>query len=1092
MNIKEENMKKGFTLVEVMVAIFIFVLIIIAAYQIYERSQRTYILGEQLSDVQQNIRFSYQQISYDLRISGFNVYPDDESTRPDEQIEGAWSGAIAIRSDFDESPAGSDYTCEDSNNDRLCDSGTGNFMAVSTANNEIRIYGLAKKPNDPNGETVKFLADLSKPRDAKVSEISNLETVEIKGLAINQTDPPYTLYRITIDEDAAIPSNGTVPQSALIWTPLASSIYSLQFTYYSEKGINDDNIIPPDELDIRSKENEYLKKHGYPFGSAPTNFIKNVKFTLKGVTQNPDPRWVDSSDPYQATKNKRKVELSSTIVLKNVGVSPHELADTVPPDGPTDLDTTPGYCNGILLTWVPSLALDVTSYYIQSVSESLYTTWGSSWKYTCDDFPSTCLILSTPEVHSGGRVGYFLPNLEPSLKYYARVLSQDKAGNFSLDSTNTVEFMLSPNPIKPNPPLLKDTVVDLYNNLNRLYVKWDPPEGYDSSQSSICKEPPATEDAYFDSKVRDLYGFRVYHKRFPSSTASDFSVDETGNLVASESVPSSNPLKNTFTSYPDIKGCPCEYYAYKMKSVTSCAPYAPIGNPSCSFISELSSVSMDADSNPVAYLIPELQDFSIIPQIVPEKPNKPSPNAVEVSPENWDVTLSIPIKLSVALKDPSANPVYTSYPDGGQIEVWRYKIYMYNNQTDAINDENRIEILDTNISGGDDYQDWDSGIDGGKDYLIEGESVSFNLGIINIPAGEQRFIRVRGYYKCASGDYEGELSQETSVPCIVNYNTKIIDPPIDNLTITQSLYNILFQATGIPDGTNITSIEFHIPNPYNEKFTTTCQETTPGPTCTAVFPWNTTSYPDGTYLIIARILDSNGCSAATQRIVNLNRTCGDYIIQSQSILNDELTFELFKQNTASSVLLKGISFTSSGNYLYDRINFYESDPSVGSPPPFTLWQSGTPTNMDGEWIGYDYPYPYEQYNWCEYLKLYADPSNSTKRNWFRLNFDKNINASNGALNLIGHFYYVNCDASESFSYSISKNANKTYNLNRRTCYYVLNNSTPKKPIVTFDLCTGYFNLYCPTAGAGICTGELIVYSPKTELSCTNIPIYLGP
>lgn len=1086
-------MKKGFTLVEIMVAIFIFVLIIIAAYQVYERSQKTYILGEQLSDLQQNVRFAYEQISYDLRIAGFNVYPDDESTRPDEQIEGAWSGAIAIRADFNQSPASSDYTCTDSNNDRLCDEGTGQFLSVSTDNSEIRIYALAKKPNDSNGETIKFKADLSKPRDAKVGESGNLETIEVKGIAINQTNPPYTLYRITIDPNANISNGGTVPQSALVWTPLAGNIYSLNFTYYNNQGIGDDKIIAPDENDISSKEDEYLKKHGYPFGSALTNYIKNVKFTLKGVTQNPDPRWVDSKDPYQVTKNKRKIDLSSTIVLKNVGVSPHELADTVPPDGPTDLDFTLGYCNGVLLTWLPSMALDVTSYYIQVASEGLYSNWGYSWKYNCDDFPSTCTILSTPEAHANGRVGFYITaGLEYGEHYFARVFSQDKAGNFSLDSTNTVDFYITPNPLKPKAPQLSNFTEDIVNNFNRLIVNWIPPEGYDESQSSTCKEPPVTEDAYFSTKVRDLYGYRIYHKRFPTSQASDFSVDEIGNIVAKEvDEPGAPKIDTTLTSYPDIKACPCEYYAYKMRSVTSCTTLTPpFNDPSCAFISELSDISKDANSNPVAYQIPELKDFSSNPQIVPAKPQSLSASAALVSPENYSVTLNFPITLSVVEKDNSAfPPTYTPYNDI-KIECWRYKVYSYNNETDATNDENSIEILDTNLSGPGDLDDWDAGIDGGKENLIEGTILSFSIGEFNIPTGESRFFRVRGYYKCASGDYLGELSQPVSVPCITNYNISIIDPPIDDITITQSLYNITLGVSSLPPGVNITSVEFAVPNPYNEKFISVCVG---NPNCTAIFPWNATAYPDGRYLITATIIDSNGCSAFTQRWVNLNRACGDFTIQSESIFNDELIFELSKLNTTNYVLLKGISFSSTGNYLYEKINFYESHPSSGSPTTYTLWESGIPTDMNNQWIGYNYPYPFNENNWCEYLRLYPDPSNSAKRNFFKINFDKNIDSSNGPLNLIGSFNYINCDGV--FVYSFNMNKGDTININvlKKTCYYEINPTSSKIPTVTADYCNGIFTLQCPTGGgSGGCNGDFIAHYPNSELECTNIAIFIGP
>ncbi|MEJ5165611.1 MAG: prepilin-type N-terminal cleavage/methylation domain-containing protein [Thermoanaerobaculia bacterium] len=1085
-------MKKGFTLVEVLVAIFIFVLILISAYQVYERSQKTYILGEQLADLQQNIRFAYEQISYDLRRTGFNVYPDDESTRPDEQIEGMWRGAIAIRSDFDERPAGSEYNCQDSDSNRICDSETGAFLNVSTSNDEIRIYALAKKPNDPNGETISFLADLSKPRNAKIGEIGNLETIEVKGIAINQNNPPYTLYRITVDPNVNITNGQKVPQSALIWTPLASNIYSLTFTYYSEVGIHSSNVLPPDENDITSKEMEYLRKHGYPFGAAPTNFAKYVRFNLKGLTQTPDPRWVDKSDPYPATKNKRKIELTSTIVLKNVGVSPHELADTVPPDSPTNLDYTDGYCDGILLTWEPSLALDVTSYYIQVVESEYYITmWGGTWKYGCDDMPTHCYITSNPETHADGRVGFYVPNLDRTKTYYARVFSQDKAGNFSLDYTNTVSFRVNPNPIKPKPPEFNEFVEKPYNGLNRLFVTFREPQGYDDTQSSTCKEPPATEDAYFSYKIRDLYGYRIYHKRFPTSTPQDFSVDETGNLVASEST---NPkIEATMTEFPDVKACPCEYYAYKMKSVTACATYTgSYGKADCTgyFLSNLSEISKDQDLNPKAYLIPEHQSFTSNPKLVPAKPTDFSASAVSLGGNRYAVSVTFPITFSVVERWDGNPPTYQPASDPTlKTECWRYKIYMYNTENDANNNQNGVEVLDQSIMGTGDYQDWDAGVDGGKEYLREEDPITFNIGEFEIPTGHKKFFRIRGYYKCASGEWEGELSKVASVPCIITWEGEISNPKIDYLTVTQPTLNITFTAKNVPADVSSINVVFRIPVPYNESFSGVCS----GNPCSVTFPWNNTAYPDGTYVVNVTATDSKGCTAFFERWIVLNRTCGDYIIQNASYFNDNLTFELYKQNTSTYVLLKGISFSSSGNYLYEKIDFYESDPNSGSPTPFNLWQSATPTNMDGKWIGYDYPYPYNQSNWYGYLRMYRDPSNSTKYNWFKLNFDKNINSSNGPLNLTGNFFYKICDKDFFCNFNMPQKSNFTCDSPfSPMCYYVVEYYTAKKPDITAVDYPGASVSFSCKAGGGNCTGKVTIYSPYSELLCTNIPIFIGP
>ncbi len=1088
---KEEYMKKGFTLVEVLVAIFIFVLVLIAAYQVYERSQKTYILGEQMADLQQNVRFAYEQISLDLRRAGYNVYPDDESKRPDEQIEGMWSGAIAIRADFDEEPAGDDYICEDTNGDRMCDGGTGNFLNVSTRNEEIRIYALAKKPND-SGETIKFLADLSKPRNAFVGDLDHMEIIEIKGVAINQNNPPYTLYRITIDKDATINDGGTVPSTDLVWTPLASNIYSLQFTYYTEAGIEPSYILTPDPLDLTSLELDNLRVHGFPFGGTPSNHVKYVQFSLKGLTQNPDPMWVDGSDPYPQTKNKRKIELKSTIVLKNVGMAPHELADIVPPDAPTDLDYTDGYCNGVLLTWQPSLALDVTSYWIQVLDDNSYNNFGGEFKYNCDDLPESCYVISTPEPHYNGRVGWFI-DLQYGITYHARVFSQDKAGNFSLDAAtlgaNDPPFEIKNNPIKPKAPnfVLENFKTDVFQNLNRFFVSFEPPKGYESTQPDNCKKPPVEEDAYFDIKIRDLYGYRLYHKRFPTSTASDFTVtDEEAYRVAREKDPS-NPgeiyIDVSQTSFPDIKACPCEYYTYKIRSATSCSILSPQNKEAdCAnlFLSDFSDIPKDSIGEPVAFLIPEHQDYSIDPKIVPGKPQSINASAVQTSPENYSITL----KVSPVISAVKRNADGTYEPTDLKIEAWRYKVYKYNTEEDANNDTNGQEILDTNLSGAGDLADWDAGVDGGKEYLKEAEEVSFAIGEFNIPSGEKRYFRVRGYYRCADGanEYLGQLSDPISVPCNVNWTPIITAPPVDNALIT-SPYTFIFEARNLQGGVTISTVTFSIPTPYNESYTVNGSNP-------AFWDWNNPTYPDGTYLLTVSATDSNGCSVTVDRYFVINSACGNYKINTLSPpFNDEITYQLQRLITNNYVLLKRIAYSSSGNYLYENINFYESDPTAGSPTPINLW-SGTAQNLDGKWIGYDQPIVYNQSNWCGHLKLHPDPSDSTKQNWFRVNFDKNIDSSNGALNLLGDFTYINCDGVQIEPYNIPKKGTMNINLNKIICGYT-NSINTRSPNITIDYCTGFVSLYCP-AGSGYCTGSITFYYPNTELECKKVPIYLGP
>ncbi len=1090
-------MKRGFTLIEVMVAIFIFVLVILAAYQIYERSQKTYILGEQMADLQQNLRFAYEEVSHDLRIAGYNVYPDSESTRPDEQIEGMWNGAIAIRADFNEEIAPSGYACVDSNGDKLCDSGTGEFLTVSTDNSEIRIYALAKKPFDPNGETIRFRADLSKPRDAKVNEVNKLEIIEIKGVALTQNNPPYTLYRITIDEDEVIPSGQKVPESALIWTPIASNIYSLNFTYYSESGISETHKLAYDEPDISGKEMDLLRKHGFPFGTPPMNFVKNVYFTLKGMTQRPDPKFVDPKDPNEDTKNHRKIEFSSTIVMKNLGMSPHELADTVPPDAPKNLEVVGGYCDGALYTWEPSLALDVTAYYIQVASQNLYeVNWGGSWKYNCDDYPQTCTITSTPEIHPGGRFGWYLRGLEIGTKYYARVFSQDRAGNLSLDSTNTVEITIDPNPIKPNPPQVGDITEGVEDNLNRLFVGYTPPTGYDLSQNNACKEPPASKDGYFSLLVRDLYGYKLFHRRQISQEAQEFTPQINADLVEDPA----KPFTTSVVSYPDIKACPCEYYAYKIQAVTTCPDSEDdyTKSPPCLHISEFSEISKGEDGNPKAYLAPELQPIATVPQIVPAKPGTPNAIAIESPPGSghYNITLSFSTNFSVVYSDMGAPPSYTPAPNNLKIECWRYKIFVYDEDPLENPSAPGTEIVDEVISGVGDGPDWDAMVDGGKVFLVEGEPVSFNFPL-DIPHGEKKYIRVQGIYNCSTGIREGEPSLPAPVPCDILWQGVIFDPPVDYSVIRQPSHTFVFKVTGLPPGESISLVQFTI---YPLGISSGPLACIGNPECSTLWIWNNLGVPDGTYQLKVTAIDQKGCQAEFLRYFTINSSCGIFTIENRYISSDKLIFNLRESITdpnVKGVLLKRVSFYTPGTYLYEDINFYNQQPDMGSPPPtpVLLWSSAFPQDINNKWIGKDGDWPYLESNFPEcpiILNLDIDPTNAYS-NWFKINFDKEIISSNGALNLMGSFHYKIGGATETFTFSgFAKGTSFSVSVPGVVLNYNYV-ASKKMPNISVDYCIGSFNLSCNLPPN--CDGTLTVnYIPfaNTDLVCTNIPIFSGP
>ncbi|MDM8516887.1 prepilin-type N-terminal cleavage/methylation domain-containing protein [Desulfobacterales bacterium HSG16] len=64
--------KKGFTLIELLVVMLITLIVMTGIYSTYMTQQKAYIVQEQISEMQQNLRVSMYQIERDFRMAGFS------------------------------------------------------------------------------------------------------------------------------------------------------------------------------------------------------------------------------------------------------------------------------------------------------------------------------------------------------------------------------------------------------------------------------------------------------------------------------------------------------------------------------------------------------------------------------------------------------------------------------------------------------------------------------------------------------------------------------------------------------------------------------------------------------------------------------------------------------------------------------------------------------------------------------------------------------------------------------------------------------------------------------------------------------------
>lgn len=62
---------RGFTLIEILIALSTFLIVLFAIYTSFESSQATYAAGEQRADIQQSARIAMEMMSADLRLAGY-------------------------------------------------------------------------------------------------------------------------------------------------------------------------------------------------------------------------------------------------------------------------------------------------------------------------------------------------------------------------------------------------------------------------------------------------------------------------------------------------------------------------------------------------------------------------------------------------------------------------------------------------------------------------------------------------------------------------------------------------------------------------------------------------------------------------------------------------------------------------------------------------------------------------------------------------------------------------------------------------------------------------------------------------------------
>jgi type II secretory pathway pseudopilin PulG len=441
--------ERGMSLIEALIATAVLAIGLIVALTVYDASRKAFAKGENATEQQESIRIAYDMLTSDIRMLGFNVNPDGDPARPDEQLEGALEHAIIFRGDFDQSDPGANQTPEAS-------LAGGPFHNVSTGNDEIVAYVLSK-PDGTGPDTIIFQADVKEPvRDGRV------EPVSISNVVLNPTSPPYTLYRVTFNNDSSTYGGS----GFVVRTPVVENVQNMSFVYKGTGGeFRDGSATIPET----------------PEAKEARSGLTLVHVSLVGMTRQQDLNYTDPGDT--ATPHFRKFELQGDVTPRNMRFKGIQdlSADVTPPGKPSTPTLVPGHCDGLLVMWDANPASDeVTQYRV-------------NWGITAGAVTASRNVSGSP---------LYLDLLSDDTTYFVTVQAQDAQGNISVQSDPASTRTTNAN--TPKPPTDVTTTTDL---TYRVSIGWTPVTANTASDPSGDPLAP---------RIRDLAGYRIYRDADPT------------------------------------------------------------------------------------------------------------------------------------------------------------------------------------------------------------------------------------------------------------------------------------------------------------------------------------------------------------------------------------------------------------------------------------------------------------------------------------------------------------------------------------------------------------------------------------------------
>ena len=353
------NVQRGFSLSEILVAVAIFAIIMVATLMIYDRSNRVFKNSVENAEMQQNTRAAYDRVISDVRMAGFDFdrdgIPSRAATAPWQPNTNYAAGTIVSRvgggsGSFEVITAGQsgnlepawppnpgdtypndgtvqwrrlgpvyqqpdeqiefagrsaitirgnlDYSSDVSNEhgrEPDYEPVAGQFPIVTTANNEIVTYAL-RRMNGTSPDTLTFYADVAKPRAAYPGgDAETLVSIPNVDLCDGGCNNPPYTLMRFTIGEDGLPTAGT---------PVATNIRDLRFNYFTDGAAQtlltaaDDTAIPQGAIGGAGQfDPANIAGTANWDDRTQRGRIQTVSVSLTGMTEVPDKTYTNPAEP---------------------------------------------------------------------------------------------------------------------------------------------------------------------------------------------------------------------------------------------------------------------------------------------------------------------------------------------------------------------------------------------------------------------------------------------------------------------------------------------------------------------------------------------------------------------------------------------------------------------------------------------------------------------------------------------------------------------------------------------------------------------------------------------------------------------------